>query len=375
MKICKKSFLVKVGILFLSFFFTISSFGQTNLVMTNNSVWPDDYTPQASYDYIEMGNSSIINVYSSNTLTVNQNLIGNNNNVINVTGQMVIMGDMIFDNNSSAAISGNIVVYGNATFGSGTDLTIDGDLQVSGNFSADANSTIEVDGTLNIAGDFTAAGNTVIDGVGEITIDGNATIANTTTIGTGLTINNSVLPVELLSFTAEKEGGNVLLSWSTASEVNNDYFTIEKSYDYNNWEEVTFVNGMGNTNQHNYYSYQVNSEDAKVYYRLKQTDFDGAIEYVGVLTVVPELSNTNESLELISLETASGQLQLVINSGTNTIAKLVVYNLQGCNVYDSNTELAEGATFTTIPANIGKGMYVLNISNGFKTITKKIVIQ
>ncbi len=84
------------------------------------------------------------------------------------------------------------------------------------------------------------------------------------------------LPVELISFEAEKEKSSVKLSWTTASEINNDYFTIEKSSDGFNYIQIALVNGAGTSSFANsYYFIDLNLFNGISYYRLTQIDFDG----------------------------------------------------------------------------------------------------
>lgn len=94
---------------------------------------------------------------------------------------------------------------------------------------------------------------------------------------------NATLPVELLSFEAKCENNTVKLSWTTASETNNDYFTIEKSQNARDFNEVIRVKGVGNsTNQTMYETVDFNGIDGITYYRLKQTDYDGKFSYSGI---------------------------------------------------------------------------------------------
>ena len=93
------------------------------------------------------------------------------------------------------------------------------------------------------------------------------------------TIMNSVnvLPVELLSFTTVSTGDVVILNWKTASEINNDYFAIEKSMDGINWDFVIQIAGAGNSdNQLSYTHIDYEGCQGYCYYRLTQVDFDGA---------------------------------------------------------------------------------------------------
>jgi len=94
------------------------------------------------------------------------------------------------------------------------------------------------------------------------------------------------LPIELISFEGEAEDGNVVLKWITASETNNDYFTIEKSRDAFTYEVVTTVEGAGNSNTIQRYSAtDINANHGVSYYRLKQTDFDGKYKYSNIIAV------------------------------------------------------------------------------------------
>ena len=100
--------------------------------------------------------------------------------------------------------------------------------------------------------------------------------------GTLLVTNNGGVPVELVSFTADVNGYLVNLSWITVSELNNQGFEIErKTTDYR--KKIGFVNGNGTTTEMQYYSFTDNirlvNNVEKIYYRLKQIDFDGTYEY------------------------------------------------------------------------------------------------
>lgn len=94
------------------------------------------------------------------------------------------------------------------------------------------------------------------------------------------------LPVELIDYTAKLEGGKVQLKWSTASESRNDYFTVYRSRDLEEWEIVAKVDGAGTTTQ--YSAYEINDAhpyEGIVYYKLTQTDMDGTTLAKGIATV------------------------------------------------------------------------------------------
>lgn len=96
----------------------------------------------------------------------------------------------------------------------------------------------------------------------------------------------TTLPMELISFTAKAVGSEVLLEWSTATEQNNDHFTIERSQDGESFEEVVRVEGAGNSaSTRSYEAIDRHPHVGESYYRLKQTDTDGAYTYSDMVPV------------------------------------------------------------------------------------------
>ncbi|MGB3616831.1 MAG: LamG domain-containing protein, partial [Catalinimonas sp.] len=116
-------------------------------------------------------------------------------------------------------------------------------------------------------------------------VEPNQTIVGTTyEVGNGATMAGKeyyvtpidVLPIELTDFSAEVSGDAVVLTWETATEINNAYFTVERSTDGQHFEAVGQVTGAGNSGQSLSYTWQdVAPPAGRLYYRLKQTDFDG----------------------------------------------------------------------------------------------------
>ena len=112
------------------------------------------------------------------------------------------------------------------------------------------------------------------------------------TLGTS-DISTTVLPVELVSFSADiVKGGLVELNWMLASELDNDYFTIERSNDSKNWIEVEVIPGQGSSTVLTRYKvFDENAPDGVLYYRLKQTDFNGKYKYSYIVIVNQENEN------------------------------------------------------------------------------------
>ncbi len=109
------------------------------------------------------------------------------------------------------------------------------------------------------------------------------------TAGASITADG-VLPVELISFSALIKDNSVELIWDTTTEINNYGFNVERRPETGDWEKVGFVPGNGNSNAPKSYSFKDEEvPPGKVYYRLKQIDFDGTFEYSNTI----ELQMTN----------------------------------------------------------------------------------
>lgn len=117
--------------------------------------------------------------------------------------------------------------------------------------------------------------------------------------GTGI-----ILPIELASFEGFNNGHEVELYWTTASEINNDYFTVQRTLDGRTYEDIGIVSGAGTSYETNYYSfYDHNPYKATSYYRIKQTDFDGKFKYTDVIAIKAGTTD----LELIKTVNLIGQ--------------------------------------------------------------------
>ncbi len=98
---------------------------------------------------------------------------------------------------------------------------------------------------------------------------------------------DSVVPVELISFSANVNNSNVTLNWITATETNNSGFEIQKSIIQNqHYQNIGFVNGNGTSTEKKYYSFiDKDLKPGKYYYRLKQIDYDGSFKYSNEIDV------------------------------------------------------------------------------------------
>jgi photosystem II stability/assembly factor-like uncharacterized protein len=126
-----------------------------------------------------------------------------------------------------------------------------------------------------------------LDSIIVLSLEVNETYLLAGTNGAGLWYRSlsEILPVELASFTAGVGNKNIKLKWSTATELNNTGFDIERSINKSDWMKVGFVKGNGNSNAPINYTYVDNTVrmSGKYYYRLKQIDTDGSFKYSGIV--------------------------------------------------------------------------------------------
>jgi Neuraminidase (sialidase) len=105
--------------------------------------------------------------------------------------------------------------------------------------------------------------------------------------------DTSMIPVELLSFTAASNGKEVILNWSTATELNNQLFEVQRSFEGSDFASVGFVNGKGTTTERQDYTYKDKIlTDGKYSYRLKQIDYLGRYEYSDIIEIELRVFNS-----------------------------------------------------------------------------------
>jgi hypothetical protein len=122
-----------------------------------------------------------------------------------------------------------------------------------------------------------------------LVMDGNAGSSCTYTLQG---INVVPLPIELVYFRAKQLNNANILQFEVASQIDNDYFTIERSTDGAQWDVVTTIDGAGDSQEQARYAYTDMSFSRAInYYRLKQTDFNGDFKYSDIVSVDNRLSD------------------------------------------------------------------------------------
>lgn len=190
----------------------------------------------------------------------------------------------------------------------------------------------------------------------------------------GIIINfANPLPIVLLSFDAvlNNEKNIVDLKWSTASQENNDYFTIERSTDTKEWNEISTIEGAGTINHlMNYTSIDEHPEPAINYYRLKQTDFNGDFTYSKIIAI-----NNKSNLEnSIFLYPNPVKDELNIVTTLSNIESISILNAVGAIVKTENYN-EDSVNKMLDLTNFPSGNYLINIIGKSFSISKKIVLQ
>lgn len=171
----------------------------------------------------------------------------------------------------------------------------------------------------------------------------------------------SNLPIELINFEATKQDRQVELSWSTASELNNDYFTIERSADGISWENVQTILGAGNSSRTIDYSWIDNSPYAGIsYYRLKQTDYDGKSETFHIVSI-----EQNEVKELQAYPNPVSHTSSLL--GVDSDKPLRIFNTVGVEVTGRvNISISPSKKTLVDMSELPNGMYY--VVNGNESI-------
>jgi uncharacterized repeat protein (TIGR01451 family) len=190
-------------------------------------------------------------------------------------------------------------------------------------------------------------------------------------------IVNSTLPVELLHFTGKTEGRVNVLSWATSLEIDNDYFTVERSSNGLNFVEIARVDGKGNFSGRTDYAYaDTKPLNGTAYYRLRQTDFDGT-EKVYEAIRINRASDFNTAIKV--LKNPSDRNQIVMNISAEPSAQWVL-NLVDLNGRIIRTEKLNGTevlneSYVLSGLNLNKGTYVIMVSNAVERVTAKVLVN
>ncbi len=186
----------------------------------------------------------------------------------------------------------------------------------------------------------------------------------------------SSLPIQLISFDAVKSGNNVKCEWSTASEINNDYFTIERSPDGTKFDSILSVKGAGNSSGTLHYSaMDENPLQGDSYYRLKQTNHDGKSGYSDAVHVYIERAS---GYKLFPNPSPGNMIFINKNGEELENVSVVVQDMSGREVRSSTTiSKNKKELFLDIEPSsyVKNNTYIVSIMTGNRWIRERVLVS
>jgi hypothetical protein len=192
-----------------------------------------------------------------------------------------------------------------------------------------------------------------------------------------LSVALNPLPIELVDFTATPVENSVHLNWTTASELNNDFFTVERSPGGETFSSVGQVNGSGTTSQGSTYSLiDTNPLQGTSYYRLKQTDFDGTFTYSKVIAITYEGS----PFSVYPNPSAGDRVTIVLNGLNNMeTVPVVIYDQLGRECMSLVVEVDKNSNSATKTVDfeneLPKGMYMIKAGPSLMMVKRFVVAE
>lgn len=300
------------------------------------------------------------------------------------TGEVIKAG--VYGIGAAGSITGKVILNaeGNSNavfifkFGGAFSITAGAEITLAngalpGNVFWVANGAISMGANSIMIGTFIAKGANSLGNAATLTgrmlsIVG-AVNTNTNEINLSTTGGFVPLPVKLLSFSGICNNQNIMLKWSTAVETNNQNFSVERSENAINWSTITTIAGAGNSAiQRNYNYTDIPQKPGNYYYRLKQTDFDGAFIYGNTIYIKNCGEETIEIIK-ISPNPSTGKFKL-IHDNRSQIRLIQVFNAAGEKVFEANGDnsIIDLSTKTA-------GLYYMRLQTNTNIITKEIIIK
>jgi hypothetical protein len=246
-----------------------------------------------------------------------------------------------------------------------------------------SNCTLSLDyGGLTPASPYNPATAKIVHCTGTTADYADGSVTGTVATGTGFTIfspfgvrSDAVVPISLVNFSgkANKTGND--LHWNTANEQNNKGFEIQRSTDGVNFAPIAFVNSLADNGYSSInlnYTYTDSKVQAgKVFYRLKQVDYNQTAKMSEIISLYTELA---DNLAISRLVANSSKLAFVVNAPAAQKLSFVVYDASGKVVASKNTAVTIGINSLEIDiANCPSGVYLLQIGGNSKFVTTRFI--
>jgi len=259
-----------------------------------------------------------------------------------------------------AGTDGKVKLYWESTTGSGITSTASSDLRVAHWYNPGAGLKWYAEGTSPLI--------TVSGATGTIQTDIDVTSFSPFTFGAPNGVNP--LPIELIDFKGFAEKSGNVLQWTTATEINNDYFSLERSTNGYEFAPIATIDGTGNSSSiKNYEFTDENISEDIYYYRLKQVDFDGRYSYSNIVSVERKQTSTS-FIDVYPNPSTTGIINILTSED---VTEIVIYNAIGQVVRKINT-LATSNYIQDI--NIAEGVYIIKaLISDNSILTTRIVVS
>ncbi|MDW7691430.1 T9SS type A sorting domain-containing protein [Flammeovirgaceae bacterium SG7u.111] len=334
------------------------------------------------------------------------------------SGNITINGGLTTSTNVKLLLNGNVDVFGSlATVGNTADLFVTGNLFVystASSFSVGDDFFISSSGSVNLDIASSSADDITFDGTGaQLCGSGSLDLKNATgsadseikaiegadpntQVCDGFEITGCpssgvtytckftgsgifLLPVELLHFYAKKGKGKIDMEWMTASEINNAFFTVEKSLDGKSWKELGIVDGMGTSYEPTNYLFSDEDPNQGLnYYRLRQNDYDGTYAYSKVINVIyTGIVISNTSL-LAYPNPSKGNLSLKVTGLESEDLSLSITDVTGKIVYqNTKVEFNPYSEIELDLRNLGlkNGIFFIKLNSRYSEVSEKLFLN
>ncbi|MBL3656618.1 T9SS type A sorting domain-containing protein [Fulvivirga sediminis] len=306
---------------------------------------------------LTLGGGAIVTVYD--TLWVNGDLtVGGSSNLrVNNTGLLIVNGNLKTDGGTVTVNEGRTIVKSNLAAGGGSDVY---------NLESGVNA-------LYVYGDVSPKGGAEFNDGADPNI-----LSETDLFNNDPSLYNyamyGVLPVEFLYVNAVSINNMVKIAWATGSELNNDFFTIERSIDGLTFQEIGKVDGAGNSAETIEYNFEDYSPNNGVnYYRVKQTDFDGKYDYSVLVHIFNEQVR---SLEVTAYPNpATDQLNVRVDGFGSEEVMIQLTDSRGMNVFSQTYDANFDNVAKMDVSRFEKGIYIVTLKSELYTLTKSVIVR
>lgn len=184
------------------------------------------------------------------------------------------------------------------------------------------------------------------------------------------------VPVEFATFNGEQDNKEIALEWSTAIEVNNEKFEIQKAFGDSEWITIGEIQGAANSIRSSFYEFSdINPVTGVNFYRIKQIDFNGDHSYSDEINVV-YFAETDIEIAPNPSQIGVDQPMMYIYSESATTANLGVYNISGQLINQYDEKLVVGQNRIAIKTgSISDGLYLVRLQVANHTETRKLYLN